>query len=226
MAETNDSKLYEKILARREVFSGKLIRVEHWDAELASGRVSLREIVKNANAAAVVPVDADGNVTLVRQYRVAMGEIMMEIPAGKKDDIGEDSLVCPTRAGRRNRPDRAELAAAVRRAHVAGLPDGAGFHLSRHRSFAGRGSPGRGRIPQRRENAAGRGRSAGARRQNHRCENRNWSDDGKRRVIIPVSGRESGSPSAYGGNPVCGRSFCAAVANFFSFWQNMLNFYI
>lgn len=97
MAETNDSKLYEKILSRREVFSGKLIHVEHWDAELASGRVSLREIVKNANAAAVVPVDADGNVTLVRQYRVAMGEIMMEIPAGKKDDISEDSLVCARR---------------------------------------------------------------------------------------------------------------------------------
>ena len=53
MPETNDTKLYEKIIARREVFRGKLIRVEHWDAELASGRVSLREIVKNANAAAV-----------------------------------------------------------------------------------------------------------------------------------------------------------------------------
>ena len=97
MPETNDTKLYEKIIARREVFRGKLIRVEHWDAELASGRVSLREIVKNANAAAVVPVDADGNVTLVRQYRVAMGEIMMEIPAGKKDSPDEDALVCAKR---------------------------------------------------------------------------------------------------------------------------------
>ena len=97
MPETNDTKLYEKIIARREVFRGKLIRVEHWDAELASGRVSLREIVKNANAAAVVPVDADGNVTLVRQYRAAMGEIMMEIPAGKKDSVKEDSLVCAKR---------------------------------------------------------------------------------------------------------------------------------
>ena len=97
MPETNDTKLYEKIIARREVFRGKLIRVEHWDAELASGRVSLREIVKNANAAAVVPVDADGNVTLVRQYRAAMGEIMMEIPAGKKDSPDEDALVCAKR---------------------------------------------------------------------------------------------------------------------------------
>ena len=50
MPETNDTKLYEKIIARREVFRGKLIRVEHWDAELASGRVSLREIVKKTGA--------------------------------------------------------------------------------------------------------------------------------------------------------------------------------
>ena len=97
MPETNDTKLYEKIIARREVFRGKLIRVEHWDAELASGRVSLREIVKNANAAAVVPVDADGNVTLVRQFRAPLGRVTTEIPAGKLDSPTEDRLAAAQR---------------------------------------------------------------------------------------------------------------------------------
>lgn len=97
MAEKNDQKLFEKIVGKREVFRGKLVRIEHWDAETASGRIALREIVHNSNAAAVVPVDDEGCVTLVRQYRIAMQRIMMEIPAGKKDDPEEDALLCAKR---------------------------------------------------------------------------------------------------------------------------------
>lgn len=97
MAEKNDQKLFERVVDRREVFSGKLVRIEHWDAQLASGRIALREIVHNSNAAAVVPVDAQGRVTLVRQYRIAMQRIMMEIPAGKKDAPEEDPLLCAQR---------------------------------------------------------------------------------------------------------------------------------
>lgn len=97
MPEMDDKRLYEEIIGRKEVFRGVLVRVEHWDARLASGRTALREIVKNFNAAAIVPVDAEGRVTLVRQYRAAMGEIMMEIPAGKKDSPDEDALVCAKR---------------------------------------------------------------------------------------------------------------------------------
>ena len=97
MPEMDDKRLHEEIIGRKEVFRGALVRVEHWDARLASGRTALREIVKNYNAAAIVPVDADGCVTLVRQYRAAMGEIMMEIPAGKKDSPDEDALVCAKR---------------------------------------------------------------------------------------------------------------------------------
>ena len=66
MPEMDDKRLHEEIIGRKEVFRGALVRVEHWDARLASGRTALREIVKNYNAAAIVPVDADGRVTLVR----------------------------------------------------------------------------------------------------------------------------------------------------------------
>lgn len=97
MAETTDEKLFENVLARREVFDGALVRVEHWDAELYGGKRALREIVHNANAAAIVPVDKNGRVTLVRQYRVAMGRVMMELPAGKKNGEDEDPLVCARR---------------------------------------------------------------------------------------------------------------------------------
>ena len=48
-----------------------------------------REIVEHPECVAVVPVDAQGNVLLVRQYRHAAGKELLEIPAGGIDP-GED----------------------------------------------------------------------------------------------------------------------------------------
>ncbi len=92
-----NERLYEKVLSKKEVFRGPLIAVEHWQAEIWGGRTALREIVRHVGAAAVVPVDADGNVTLVAQFRVAMGRVLLEIPAGKKDHPDEDPLQCAQR---------------------------------------------------------------------------------------------------------------------------------
>ncbi|MDD3212390.1 MAG: NUDIX hydrolase, partial [Eubacteriales bacterium] len=47
--------------------------------------------------AAIVPVDADGTVTLVRQHRVVVDMVTLEIPAGKLDFVGEDPLACAHR---------------------------------------------------------------------------------------------------------------------------------
>lgn len=93
----HDERLYEKLLSRQEVFQGTLIAVEHWQVELSSGKQALREVVRHVGAAAVVPVDADGFVTLVSQFRVPFGRVLTEIPAGKKDHPGEDPLLCAQR---------------------------------------------------------------------------------------------------------------------------------
>ncbi|MDR0898480.1 MAG: NUDIX hydrolase [Oscillospiraceae bacterium] len=92
-----NDRLWEKIIARQTAFHGRLIQVEEWQVELCDGKTARREIVRHVGAAAVVPVDAAGNVTLVWQYRVAMGRVMLEIPAGKKDSPEEDALVCARR---------------------------------------------------------------------------------------------------------------------------------
>ena len=89
--------LVEKKLQGAEMFRGPLITVEHWQAEVPGGKIALREIVRHPGAAAVVPVDEKGFVTLVWQYRVAMGRLLLEIPAGKKDDPDEDFLCCAKR---------------------------------------------------------------------------------------------------------------------------------
>lgn len=73
------------------VYDGELIDVtlERW-----GGRE--REIVEHPPAVAIVPVDSDGYVTLVRQLREATGSKLVEIPAGKCGD-GEEPLATAKR---------------------------------------------------------------------------------------------------------------------------------
>jgi len=71
------------------VFKGLLIDVSHMQVLLPNGQTAAREIVHHKGAAAVIPVDADGNVYMVRQHRVVMDLMTLEIPAGKLDFIGE-----------------------------------------------------------------------------------------------------------------------------------------
>ena len=78
-------------------FEGKLIDVTHMRVKLPNGRVAYREIVKHNGAAAVVPIDAEGNVYLVIQHRIAVDQMMLEIPAGKLDSPGEDPYDCAVR---------------------------------------------------------------------------------------------------------------------------------
>ena len=53
------------------------------------GTTSTREIVHHHGGACILPVDADGSVTMVRQFRYAFGEEIWELPAGKLE-AGED----------------------------------------------------------------------------------------------------------------------------------------
>ena len=79
----DDKALEEVFLSSREVFNGVLINVEHWQVALPNGEKALREIVRHRGAAGVVPLDDAGNVTMVRQHRIAVGRFTWEIPAGK-----------------------------------------------------------------------------------------------------------------------------------------------
>ncbi|MBO4925751.1 MAG: NUDIX hydrolase [Clostridia bacterium] len=85
-----DESLRETFLSSQEIYPGKIIRVEKWQVSLPNGETALREIVRHNGAAAIVPVDREGNVTLVRQHRIAVDRFTWEIPAGKLDSQEED----------------------------------------------------------------------------------------------------------------------------------------
>ena len=88
----NDNELTEVVTGREKIFEGKVLNVEKWAVTCPNGMPSFREVALHRGASAVVPVDEDGNVYLVRQFRVAPGKVLTEIPAGKLDYAGEDRL--------------------------------------------------------------------------------------------------------------------------------------
>ncbi|MDR2649057.1 MAG: NUDIX hydrolase [Clostridiales bacterium] len=79
---------YETIRSER-VFNGILIDIYHDVIRLPDGRETVREIVRHSPAAAILPIDADGKLILVRQYRHAVNAMTLEIPAGILEK-GED----------------------------------------------------------------------------------------------------------------------------------------
>lgn len=89
--------LRETPLSDETVFHGALIDVSHMQVRLPNGKAALREIVHHKGAAAIVPVDKEGFVYLVRQHRVVMDLMTLEIPAGKLDFVGEDPYDCAVR---------------------------------------------------------------------------------------------------------------------------------
>lgn len=93
----DDKALREEVLSRETVYPGVIIRLEHWQVRLPNGETALREVACHPGAAAVVAVDEQEQVILVRQHRVAVDRVTMEIPAGKLDSPAEDPFLCAQR---------------------------------------------------------------------------------------------------------------------------------
>ena len=72
----------ETWIEREERYKGRIITLETGRVRLENGNEAEREVLRHPGAVAVVPY-GDGVVTLVRQYRIAVEEELLEIPAGK-----------------------------------------------------------------------------------------------------------------------------------------------
>ena len=81
----------EKTLNQAYKFQGKIMRARVDQVELPNGRTATREVCEHVGGVGVLPIDQDGNVILVRQFRYPYGETIYEIPAGKMDHGPEDA---------------------------------------------------------------------------------------------------------------------------------------
>lgn len=88
--------LEEKLISRKSIFSGKIINVFKDTVELPNGKEAYREVVEHPGAVAVLAVDDKNKITVVRQYRYPMQQVLIELPAGKLE-VNEDPLECAKR---------------------------------------------------------------------------------------------------------------------------------
>jgi ADP-ribose pyrophosphatase len=78
------------------VYKGRVVDFNLEEVRLPNGRTVQLEILRHPGASAVVPLQEDGQVVLIRQYRHAAGGMIYEIPAGRLDP-GESPLDCARR---------------------------------------------------------------------------------------------------------------------------------
>ena len=88
--------LTEEVVSSEVVFKGKLLTIRVDTVRLQNGKLAKREIAAHNGAVAIIPLLDDGRVVLVRQWRTAAGQALLEIPAGGLEP-GEDPADCATR---------------------------------------------------------------------------------------------------------------------------------
>lgn len=73
------------ILDHQEPYRGKIVTLHVDTIRQASGRETLREVVRHPGGVAAIPILDDSRLLLIRQFRYAIGKYIYEIPAGKMD---------------------------------------------------------------------------------------------------------------------------------------------
>jgi len=77
-------------------WQGKVFEFKSEEATLPNGRRATIEVIRHPGSSAIVPVQGDQSVILLKQYRPAIGRFIWEVPAGTMRD-GEDPLDCAKR---------------------------------------------------------------------------------------------------------------------------------
>lgn len=73
------------------IYKGNYLEYHRDQVMLPNGKISSREYLHHPGAIAVVPLLDSGQIVMVRQFRYATGQVILEIPAGKLEP-GEDPL--------------------------------------------------------------------------------------------------------------------------------------
>jgi ADP-ribose pyrophosphatase len=88
-----DAGLVERFVKKRVVWRGNAVDFRVDTVRLPNGKLATREYLDHPGAVGVVPFIDRENIVMVRQYRHPVGEVTLELPAGKLDP-GESVLTC------------------------------------------------------------------------------------------------------------------------------------
>jgi 8-oxo-dGDP phosphatase len=96
-----------RVLDSEVVYQGRIFALRRDTVAMPGGESGVREVVDHPGAVAVVALDDDDRVLLLRQYRHPVGQYLWELPAGLRDAEGEP----PLESARRELAEEAGLAA-------------------------------------------------------------------------------------------------------------------
>jgi 8-oxo-dGDP phosphatase len=97
-----------RVLGSETVYAGRVIQLVRDTVAMPGGGDSVREVVRHPGAVAVLALDEEGRVVLLRQYRHPVGDYLWELPAGLRDADGEP----PLETAKRELAEEVRLAAA------------------------------------------------------------------------------------------------------------------
>jgi ADP-ribose pyrophosphatase len=78
------------------LFKGLVVNLEQMEVRVGDKGWHTYQIIRHPGGVAVLPFHDDGTVTLIRQLRPAVDEILLELPAGRRDP-GEEPVDCGRR---------------------------------------------------------------------------------------------------------------------------------
>ncbi|MBN2149069.1 MAG: NUDIX hydrolase [Anaerolineales bacterium] len=85
-----------ELLSSKNTYHGRAFSVRRDEIRLPDGALARLDIVEHVGAVTILPLDDQGQVWFVRQYRHAAGIELLELPAGTLEP-GEDPQVCAHR---------------------------------------------------------------------------------------------------------------------------------
>ncbi len=89
--------LEEKQLKKEYIYNGRIINLRKDEALLPNGNTALREVIEHPGGVCVAALTNENEVLMVRQFRYPYSEVVLEIPAGKRDHGNEEPLECGIR---------------------------------------------------------------------------------------------------------------------------------
>jgi ADP-ribose pyrophosphatase len=85
-----------EVLSTNVLHQFRIFAIVEQELRLPSGRTVVRQVVHHPGAVVIIPQLADGRLMLIAQYRFAVGETLLEFPAGTLEP-GETPLECASR---------------------------------------------------------------------------------------------------------------------------------
>lgn len=85
------------VVSSKQIYNGKIFDIVQDKITLPNGNIATRDILLHNGASAVLPIDNDGNIIFVKQYRHPVKEFVLEIPAGKLEKGENDNQDCAIR---------------------------------------------------------------------------------------------------------------------------------